>query len=280
MDLRGIVVADIDSSQFQVYKFAAVAAALLIAVMLQWLRPFDRTRGIVVRNWRTNLPLALLNGIVMATVCSGCAYAASRWAVEQRIGLFNSMMVDPYIAVGATILLLDFVAYAWHRANHRVPLLWRFHAVHHSDSVYDASTAVRFHIGELLVSLSVRLAAVLVLGLPVAGILAFEIIYAFFNFFEHGNISLSVTFSGRLSKIFVTPTLHRLHHAAELKNLNSNYGTIFSFWDRLFRSFNSRCAGGVFRVGLPDAGDPVGSVLMVLAMPFRASSRPMRKRSR
>ena len=109
--------------------------------------------------------------------------------------------------------MLDLVAYMWHRANHTWTLLWRFHAVHHSDIYFDASTAFRFHPGELLISLGVRLVAVTVTGLPILGLIAFEVLYGFSNVFVHSDIRMTSRHERRLGWVIVTPSLHRMHHS-------------------------------------------------------------------
>jgi sterol desaturase/sphingolipid hydroxylase (fatty acid hydroxylase superfamily) len=148
-------------------------------------------------------------------------------------------------------------------------LLWRFHQVHHSDPNFTATTALRFHFGELLLGLPLRLLGVALLGISIPGVIAFELIFAFANFFEHGDIDLPREFERRLAFLFITPALHRRHHSCEANLLNSNYGTIFSFWDRAFVSFGSSSSDVRVQIGLPDIGDVIG--------PFEALMMPVRR---
>ena len=167
-----------------------------------------------------------------------------------------------------TLLGMDLVSYAWHRANHRLKWLWRFHQVHHSDPSFTATTAIRFHFGELLLALPLRLAAVALLGVPIPGVIAFELIFAFANFFEHGDIDLPRPFEKAMAAFFITPALHRRHHSLESGLLNSNYGTIFSIWDRFFGSYASSASSDQVEIGLPELPNDLGP-LDAIILPTR-----------
>jgi sterol desaturase/sphingolipid hydroxylase (fatty acid hydroxylase superfamily) len=156
-----------------------------------------------------------------------------------------------------------------------VPILWRFHQAHHSDTHYTVTTALRFHPGELLLALPVRLVAVAIIGVPVAGLIVFEVVFAFANFWEHGNIALPLRLEQRLGRLFITPALHRRHHSVEAALLDSNFGTIFSFWDRLLGSFGESRSDVRVETGLPGIPETLGT-LGVLALPARG---PFRGRS-
>ncbi|MFQ5504867.1 MAG: sterol desaturase family protein [Planctomycetota bacterium] len=166
---------------------------------------------------------------MLGAVCGGCACTVSRRASGSGVGLLNRGGASMWVAIPVSVLGMDLVSYRWHRANHRVPFLWRFHQAHHSDPDYTVTTALRFHPGELLLALPLRLLAVALLGLPIAGGIVFEMIFAFANFCEHGNIDLPLKVEGALGRVFITPALHRRHHRREAQLLDTNYGTIFSF---------------------------------------------------
>ena len=254
--------------EFQTWKTAAVIVAFAASIVLQWYSPLENKPRDILRNWRLNLPLAVLNAIILSAICTGCACTVSVYMQRHGLGLFNVLGMDSLSGVAVGLFVLDLTACSWHVANHRVALLWRFHSVHHSDEFFDTSTAVRFHIGELLASLGVRLAVVAVFGLPVMGILVFEIVYAFFNFFEHGNIRLREGFSRTISGVFVTPALHRFHHAAHSKHLNTNFGTILSIWDRIFRTFARTGSRANHKVGLPYPAPWTSTFVGLLKHPF------------
>ena len=220
--------------------------------------------------WRRNVPLALVDAGILAVVCGGCAVEISRWAASAGIGLFNVLPVPRIVAIGFTIAGLDLISYLWHRANHRLSFLWRFHAVHHSDPVFDASTSFRFHPGELLLALPVRLGAVVLLGAPVAGLVIFEVTFGFFNLFVHGNIRLPDRMERIAESLVVHPAMHRAHHSQVVAESNSNYGTIFSVWDRLFRTLFAARSTRDVRIGLDGvSAAEAGAVLSQLWMPVR-----------
>jgi sterol desaturase/sphingolipid hydroxylase (fatty acid hydroxylase superfamily) len=248
-------------ARFQLFKGIAVVASFFLVALLQWLAPYAGRWREIFRNWKVNLPLAFLNVVMMGVVCGGCACKLARYAESKAFGLTHWLNFPLAAGLILSLFALDFVAYAWHRANHRFPFLWRFHSVHHSDRVFDSTTALRFHPGELLISLGVRLAVVGALGLPVLGILGFEMIYAFANLFEHGDIRLPSWLERIADPVFVTPALHRKHHSTNVKEHNRNFGTIFSFWDRFFATLIPSRSSDKIAVGL--SGVP--------ADPFRLS---------
>jgi sterol desaturase/sphingolipid hydroxylase (fatty acid hydroxylase superfamily) len=152
--------------QFQIFRFAGFLLALVTAIALQRLLPHARLKGA----WRANGALWLTNGVVMGVVCGACACSVALWARAAGLGVLNMVQAPLAASVVATVIAVDFVSYAWHRANHRLSFLWRFHRVHHSDTTFTVSTGLRFHRGELLLSLPLRLGAVALIGAPVSGI--------------------------------------------------------------------------------------------------------------
>ena len=263
-----IVMIDVTEVDFQIIKSAGFVAALFLAASLQRWSPHGEQRG----SLRTNAGLWAVNAAVLGLVCGGCACAVSIWAGREGFGLLNEVSVPLWAGIVISIFGLDLVSYLWHRANHRVPLLWRFHQAHHSDSQYTVTTALRFHPGELLLALPVRLFAVVVLGVPVAGIIVFEVVFAFANFWEHGNIGLPPRLEQALGHVIITPALHRRHHSVQARLLDSNYGTIFSLWDRLLGSFGGGRSSVLVETGLPGLPGSLGT-LNVLALPARGSFR-------
>ena len=136
------------------------------------------------------------------------------------------------------LVLLDFLIYWWHRANHEVPLLWRFHEVHHLDRFLDTTTAVRFHFGEVLLSAGFRAGVILLLAIPLASVLVFETLLLIATMFHHSNLRLPPRFERTLARVVITPSIHWVHHHALRRDTDSNYGTILSLWDPLFGSRN------------------------------------------
>jgi sterol desaturase/sphingolipid hydroxylase (fatty acid hydroxylase superfamily) len=140
------------------------------------------------------------------------------------------------LGLALDILVLDFWIYWWHRANHEIPVLWRFHEVHHLDRFLDTTSAVRFHFGEVLLSAGVRAAVILALGIPITSVVVFETLVLLSALFHHSNIRVPPRLERALATVIITPSIHWVHHHRKRVDTDSNYGTIFSFWDRLFAS--------------------------------------------
>lgn len=150
--------------------------------------------------------------------------------------LFKQMSLDPKIEFIVAFLALDMMIYFWHRINHRFDFFWRFHKVHHFDQELDASTALRFHFGELFFSTLYRLPFLFLLGIKIEVLFWFEFFTTAMAIFHHSNINLPFLFEKILNKILVTPKMHEIHHSINSGEMRSNLGTIFAFWDRIFKS--------------------------------------------
>ena len=173
-------------TSYQIARGVGLAVAFAFGLALERWVPHARLRPA----WRTNLGLWALGTLVTAVVCGACGWVVAAWAAGHGLGLLAWLGAGRWIAVGVGILGLDAVSYLWHRANHQVPLLWRFHRVHHADASFHVTTALRFHPGELLLALPVRLAAIVLLGVPPEGVLLFELVFGVANLLEHGNFDL------------------------------------------------------------------------------------------
>lgn len=131
------------------------------------------------------------------------------------------------------IVLQDLIIFYWHRMNHEIPFLWNYHKFHHADNEMDVSTALRFHVGEFFFSFLFKAMVMMLLGVTIFEYIVFELMVTGFSLFHHSNIKLSGKLQKILSPIFVTPDYHHTHHSIVVRERNSNYGTIFSFWDKL-----------------------------------------------
>jgi len=170
-------------------------------------------------------------------------------------------------ALFADLLLLDFLIYWWHRANHEVPFLWRFHAVHHLDRFLDTSSAVRFHFGEVVLSALARAVVIVVLAIPLAAVLLFEALVLMATMFHHSNLRLPPQLERALSLLVVTPSIHWVHHHRLRVDTDANYCTILSLWDPLFRSRSPGRRTPDMAIGVE--GREETSILGLVAAPFR-----------
>ncbi len=155
---------------------------------------------------------------------------------QWETALFKQITLDPKIEFIVSFLALDLMIYFWHRINHRFDFLWRFHKVHHFDQELDASTALRFHFGELFFSTFYRFPFIFLLGIKGEVLFWFEFFTTAMAIFHHSNINLPFLFENFLNKILVTPKMHEIHHSVLSGEMRSNLGTVFSLWDRLFKS--------------------------------------------
>jgi sterol desaturase/sphingolipid hydroxylase (fatty acid hydroxylase superfamily) len=172
---------------------------------------------------------------ISALVSLAVVVPVSTLAVGLALGLRPSWATGG-LGLALDLLLLDFLIYWWHRANHRVPFLWRFHEVHHLDRFLDVTTAVRFHFGEVILSALARACVIALFTIPLSSVLAFETLVLAGAAFHHSNLKLPPAFERALSWIVVTPAIHWVHHHRVRRDTDSNYATVLSLWDRIFGS--------------------------------------------
>ena len=178
-----------------------------------------------------NLALAAINFLLSPLVVLPLTALAAGHALAWR-----PVWWQGWPGLALDLLLLDFLIYWWHRANHQWPFLWRFHLVHHLDRTLDSTSALRFHFGEVLISAAARAGAILLLGFPFLSVVAFETLLLIATIFHHSNLRLPPRLEAALSSLVITPSIHWVHHHRRRIDTDSNYGTVFSFWDRLFAS--------------------------------------------
>lgn len=192
-----------------------------------------------LKRWITNLPLSVVNGVVYHFIYVGAIIGLLSLSESQDIGLLNSFSMPYWLQLVLGVLILDFSIYLWHLLTHMVPVIWRFHRVHHCDMNMDVSTANRFHVGELLISGLARLAVIYTFGIPLLAYFIFEILVNLSIEFHHSSIQLNRTLERYLGWLIMTPYLHRIHHSVKIKERDTNYGVILTLWDRVFGSFRT-----------------------------------------
>jgi sterol desaturase/sphingolipid hydroxylase (fatty acid hydroxylase superfamily) len=250
-------------------QYAAFFGALALMAALELAAGRGRGR---LRRWPANWSLTALNIVLLGALpLSGLAVADL--ARERGWGLLN----HPAVPLGAALVLgfaaRSLISYGVHVAMHKIPLLWRVHRVHHSDPALDISSTVRFHPLEFVIQTPVVIAALLVLGIHPLVVIAFEILDAATNVFTHADIRLPRRLERALRLVIVTPEMHRLHHSAAQPETDSNYGAMFSVWDRLFGTLR---AGAPAALGLADCDERrARSLGWLLLLPFRGrAARP------
>ena len=215
--------------------FTALFAVLLF---LQWRFPvriqhFQALRR-VLRNALFSVPGFALARISLVPL----PLLASLWAAHHHFGLLHWLpfSLPRVLLVSGGALLMDYLYWWWHVALHLVPFMWRFHNVHHCDLDMDVSTALRFHFGEVILSVPFRVGAVLAFGIDFWALVVFELLFESANLFEHSNWKIPIALERFLHFFIITPRLHGIHHSIVQRETNSNWGTIFSWWDRLHRT--------------------------------------------
>jgi len=208
----------------------AVLAFLALCLALEKRRPFLRPGLRLLKNsYFTNLCTFLFNDVSLSLLSiPSLYYVAQQFSGK---GLLGGMDPGPAKYV-LSFLLLDFALYAWHYATHHVYGLWTVHKVHHSDKAFNVTTGLRFHMGELVLEALVRVAFIGVAGVDAEGVLVNQAVITLFVLFHHSNVRFPA--ERLLSRVFIVPSLHRLHHSTVREEHDSNYGAVFSFWDRLF----------------------------------------------
>ena len=160
------------------------------------------------------------------------------WTMENQFGLLHMIDLPTWVELLLAVLILDFVAqYIAHVTLHKIGFLWRFHMVHHSDTHVDATTGTRFHPGDYIMRETFALGAIVLTGMPLAFYVFYRITTIFFTYLTHANIEMPSWLDRSLSIVFITPNIHKFHHHFERPWTDTNYGNIFSFWDRIFGTF-------------------------------------------
>ncbi len=215
------------------------AVLSLLLVLETWI-PLLSGRTGRLRHGIRNVAMGLLNGVVTGVLFSTATLVVIDMAKKRGLGLLHWIVAPIWMETLLALLLFDLWMYLWHRANHGVPFLWRFHRMHHSDPMVDVTTALRFHLGELTFSSILRLWVVVLLGLGFRQLLLYEMALLPITRLHHSNVALPETWDRLLRGLIVTPNMHRVHHSDDPSETNSNYSSIFSFWDRLAKTFRLR----------------------------------------
>ncbi len=221
------------------YKIIILLSTLFIFFIIENLLPYYKNRFFkkrLIYNLQ-NIILALLNGVVVFLGFSVLFLKLFELIGNNLIGLLNIISMPYIINVFLGFLLFDLWIYFWHFLNHKSKFLWKFHRAHHSDIDMDSTTAIRFHTGEILISTILKIPVLIILGINPEIVIIHEIVLNVSTIFHHSNIALPESIDKILRVIIVTPNMHRIHHSQIMKETDSNYSTIFSFWDRLFRTF-------------------------------------------
>lgn len=256
-------------------RLGIFAGALILFSSLEALFPRrERLQG-RFRRWVTNLSLVISGTLSLMILGPLIAVGVAAWTAQNGWGVLNLIDLPLWIDFIIAFLVLDFSIWLQHVATHKIPILWRLHKVHHADRDLDASSGVRFHPIEILLSMLFKCVIVLWLGPTVFAVVVFEIVLNATAIFSHANLKLPQLLDKSLRKLIVTPDMHRVHHSVIMRESQTNYGFNFSFWDRLFGTYQSEPAKGQTQMilGLEEAQvKATQSLGWSLWLPFRRSN--------
>lgn len=226
-----------------------------------------------------NIAISILTFLAGVTLVQPAAQWALRWSTDKPFGLVHLLALPAWLEFAASFLLMDLAFYYWHLANHRAPFLWRFHNVHHTDPDLDVSTAFRFHFGEIAFSSAFSAIQVSLIGISPWAFAVYQLAFQSEVLFHHSNIRLPIRFERLLSRVLVTPRMHGIHHSQVHRENNSNFGTVFPWWDRLHRTLGLNIPQSEIVIGIPGYSSPEDNTMpSALLMPFRRQRDYWRKR--
>jgi len=222
--------------------------------------------------WGSNLALVFLNSLVLRLLFPVAAVGVAALAQGRGWGLLHYYEVSFLPAVVIAVIALDFVIYLQHVMVHAIPLFWRLHRVHHADLDYDVTTGARFHTLEIILSMLIKFATILVLGPPLVAVVIFEVLLNATAMFNHGNVYIPAGIDRVLRLFVVTPDMHRVHHSVHAPLVNSNFGFNLPWWDRIFGTYVAQPPEGhlEMEIGLEEFRDPkqVDRLPGMLLLPF------------
>jgi sterol desaturase/sphingolipid hydroxylase (fatty acid hydroxylase superfamily) len=254
---------------------AAVTAIVIVLaggamLLAERFAPLRRTVESKLRRVARNLTIGGVSLALTPVLHALLLQPVASWIVRGRIGLLQATSWPRWAETLAAILLLDYTLWWWHWANHRVPFFWRFHLVHHVDRDLDTTTALRFHFGELLLSVPVRAVQMILIGVDPQTLWLWQTILFASILFHHANVRLPARVERVLVRLVVTPRMHGIHHSDRIEETNSNYSSLVTIWDVLHRTLRLDVPQERIVIGVPAYDDPhevtIGRMLL---LPFR-----------
>jgi sterol desaturase/sphingolipid hydroxylase (fatty acid hydroxylase superfamily) len=253
-----------------------LSATLVVGAfgLLAWLerrRPLRRAVEPKLRREARNLAVAAAGAAALRLTERPLTDALTSLVERRRRGLLKLRTLPAWLEVAAACVLLDYTLYLWHVLTHRVPVLWRFHLVHHADLDLDASTALRFHFAELVLSVPWRAAQILLIGVSPLALSAWQTFLFLSIMFHHSNVRLPPGVERRLNALFVTPRMHGIHHSTLKEEADSNWSSGLTVWDRLHGTLRLDVPQTEIVIGVPAYRDPKEVGLSdILKLPFGA----------
>lgn len=259
--------------QIRLLAFASIFVTLATIELVAPRLERDEMRGALKsKRWITNLSMVILSSIMLRVIFPLAAVGSAQWADNNGYGLLPLLNVPPHFAAFIAFIVLDLAVWFEHLMSHKIGLLWRIHRMHHADTGFDITTALRFHPLEIILSMIWKVAIIITLGASPIAVLIFEIVLNGSAMFNHANIKLPLNVDRIVRKLIVTPDMHRVHHSSEVNETNSNYGFNLSIWDRIFCTYIDQPKTGHIEVeiGLANWRDEQPTQLLwSLKIPFQ-----------
>lgn len=246
----------------------------ILAIMAAWeiLAPRRKLSQPKTARWANNLAIVFINSLLLRLLFPLGAVSMALFAYQQEWGVFNHLHAPQAVAVIVSVVAMDLAIYLQHVMFHAIPALWRLHRMHHADLDFDVTTGSRFHPIEIILSMSIKFAIILLLGAPVLAVILFEILLSTASMFNHSNVRMPLTVDRLLRGIIVTPDMHRVHHSIQDHETNSNFGFNLSWWDRLFGTYRDQPEHGhqKMTIGIREFRQPrqAGRLWGMLTIPF------------
>ena len=255
-----------------VIRLTVFLSVLVCVALLELVSPMRELTVSKKTRWLNNLSLVILNTIVLRLVFPVAAVGVAIFCQNNSLGLLNIFSIPSWVKVILATLVLDFVIYLQHVLFHFLPLLWRFHKVHHVDLDIDVTTGLRFHPVEMILSMLIKIGVIFFIGAPVVAVIIFEVVLNAMALFNHGNIRLPKLIDKVLRMVLVTPDVHRVHHSTIVRETNSNFGFNLILWDKLLGTYQSQPQKGHIdmEIGLDNYRDPnqTQKIWNIIRMPF------------
>ena len=246
-----------------------LAAVVAVLLLLQWGFPLRQQHFSLLRRLVRNYVLSIPGFVIVRLAMLPVPFALAVWAQHRHVGLLNWLGMRGWIAGVAGFVLLDYAYWWWHWANHMLPFFWRFHNVHHTDLDMDVTTAARFHFGEMFFSIGFLSLVLLVFGISPLTFIVFFIVFEAAVCFHHSNWRLPIGIERFLNWVIVTPRMHGIHHSIVQRETNSNWGTIFCWWDKIHRTLRRDIPQDAITIGVAAYRDEQELTLgKLLKLPF------------
>jgi sterol desaturase/sphingolipid hydroxylase (fatty acid hydroxylase superfamily) len=248
--------------------FAGVLLLVAIGEIISPRRPLLDNKK---KRWVTNLSLVIIDTVAVRLLFPVLPVALAQVAEVRGWGLFNVFQMAPWLRILLSFVILDFIIYLQHLLFHFTPALWRVHRMHHTDLDLDVTSGNRFHPLEIMISMVIKMGAVVLLGTPALAVFIFEVVLNACAMFNHGNIKLPAAFDKLLRLFIVTPDMHRVHHSTLVRETNSNFGFNLPWWDRICGTYRPQPEKGHLdmTIGLKEFRDPQRLTLFrLLIQPF------------